>query len=170
MKRVLFCGAALAFAALSAPAPAQQLTDGVVKLGVSDAEVERLTRGGIVAQRIFQLPWGAVGFDRMHEVMARVRSDDPKPAEKPVFWTDAELALIDRGLDLLNCDRKDLGFQKRPIDDPFRLVVANRCLDDPLSIGLEAQAWDDVAKHGKVDDLLAKVASIFAQVNTTRRV
>ena len=45
---------------------------GVVKPGVTDAEIERLSRGGIVAQRIFQLPWGAVGFDRMHEVMARV--------------------------------------------------------------------------------------------------
>jgi D-galactarolactone isomerase len=45
---------------------------GVVKPGVSDAEIERLTKGGIVAQRIFQLPWGAVGFDRMHNVMAQV--------------------------------------------------------------------------------------------------
>jgi D-galactarolactone isomerase len=45
---------------------------GVVKPGVSDAEIGRLSQGGIVAQRIFQLPWGAVGFDRMHEVMARV--------------------------------------------------------------------------------------------------
>jgi D-galactarolactone isomerase len=45
---------------------------GVVKPGVADAEIERLTKGGIVAQRIFQLPWGAVGFDRMHDVMSRV--------------------------------------------------------------------------------------------------
>jgi D-galactarolactone isomerase len=45
---------------------------GVIKPGVSDAEIAQLTKGGIVAQRIFQLPWGAVGFDRMHEVMARV--------------------------------------------------------------------------------------------------
>jgi D-galactarolactone isomerase len=45
---------------------------GVVKFGASDVEIERLSKGGIVAQRIFQLPWGAVGFDRMHEVMARV--------------------------------------------------------------------------------------------------
>ena len=45
---------------------------GVVKPGVTDAEIERLTKGGIVAQRIFQMQWGAVGFDRMHEVMARV--------------------------------------------------------------------------------------------------
>ncbi|OFZ88445.1 MAG: amidohydrolase, partial [Betaproteobacteria bacterium RBG_16_66_20] len=35
-------------------------------------EIDRLTRGGIVAQRIFQLPWGAIGFDRMHEVMSQV--------------------------------------------------------------------------------------------------
>lgn len=45
---------------------------GVVRSGVSDAEIERLARGGIVAQRIFQLQWGAVGFDKMHDVMARV--------------------------------------------------------------------------------------------------
>jgi D-galactarolactone isomerase len=45
---------------------------GVVRPGVSDAELDRLTRGGVVAQRIFQLPWGAVGFAQMDEVMARV--------------------------------------------------------------------------------------------------
>jgi len=44
----------------------------VVKPGVSDAEIERLKKGGMVAQRIFQLPWGAVSFEHMHEVMARV--------------------------------------------------------------------------------------------------
>ena len=47
---------------------------GVVKPGVSDAEIDRLTKGGIVAQRIFQLPWGAVGFDHMHEVMSQVHA------------------------------------------------------------------------------------------------
>jgi D-galactarolactone isomerase len=45
---------------------------GVVKPGVNDAEIERLTKGGVVAQRIFQLPYGAVGFAQMDEVMARV--------------------------------------------------------------------------------------------------
>jgi D-galactarolactone isomerase len=45
---------------------------GVVKPGVSEAEIERLTKAGIVGQRIFQMQWGAVGFGRMHEVMARV--------------------------------------------------------------------------------------------------
>lgn len=45
---------------------------GAVKPGASDAEIERLTRGGIVAQRLFNLPNGAVPLARMHEVMARV--------------------------------------------------------------------------------------------------
>ena len=45
---------------------------GVVKAGVSDADIAWLTEGGIIAQRIFQLPSGAVGFDRMHDVMVRV--------------------------------------------------------------------------------------------------
>ena len=45
---------------------------GVVKPGVAEAEIERLSKAGIVGQRIFQMQWGAVGFDRMHEVMARV--------------------------------------------------------------------------------------------------
>ena len=37
-----------------------------------DAEIDRLGKAGIVGQRFFQLPWGAVGFERMHAVMARV--------------------------------------------------------------------------------------------------
>jgi D-galactarolactone isomerase len=45
---------------------------GVVKPGVSDAEIERLAQGGIVAQRIFNLPNGAVSLAQMDEVMARV--------------------------------------------------------------------------------------------------
>jgi D-galactarolactone isomerase len=45
---------------------------GVVKPDVSDAELERLTQGGIVAQRIFNLPNGAVPLAQMDDVMARV--------------------------------------------------------------------------------------------------
>jgi len=45
---------------------------GVVKPGVSDAEIERLTKAGIRAQRIFALRWGAVSFDQMDAVIARV--------------------------------------------------------------------------------------------------
>jgi D-galactarolactone isomerase len=47
---------------------------GVAVIGpeTPEAEIDRLTKAGVRGQRIFQLPWGAVGFDRMHEVMARV--------------------------------------------------------------------------------------------------
>jgi D-galactarolactone isomerase len=45
---------------------------GVVAPEVSDAQIERLTQGGIVAQRFFQLPNGAIGFDKMDQIMARV--------------------------------------------------------------------------------------------------
>lgn len=47
---------------------------GAVKPGVSDAEIERLTRGGIVAQRIFNLPNGAVPLAQMDGIMARVHA------------------------------------------------------------------------------------------------
>ena len=74
---------------------------------------------------------------------------DKKPAapvDVPGFWTADELRRIDEGLDVLNCTRKDLGFQKRPIDDPFRLPVVNQILDDPLSIGPVAAEWDANAR------------------------
>jgi HEAT repeat protein len=81
----------------------------------------------------------------------------PAPAEEAKgFWTDRELALLDRGLDLLNCTRADLQFQKRPIDDPFRLPVVNRALDDPLSIGNEAETWDETARTGDPAGLLGQ--------------
>ena len=58
-------------AAISALGPGAKGV-GVVKPGVSDADLAWLTEGGIIAQRIFQLPWGAIGLDRMHDVMSRV--------------------------------------------------------------------------------------------------
>ena len=56
---------ALAFLAQKGPMPVSEATQVCRDiLGMSDAEIERLTAGGIVAQRIFQLPFGAVGFSR----------------------------------------------------------------------------------------------------------
>lgn len=45
----------------------------VVKAGVADAELERLTKGGICAVRIMTLHGGTLGFDVMDEVVARVQ-------------------------------------------------------------------------------------------------
>ena len=44
----------------------------VVKPGVSDAELDRLTKAGICAVRIMTLHGGTLGFDVMDEMMARV--------------------------------------------------------------------------------------------------
>ena len=44
----------------------------VVKPGVTDAELERLTRGGICGLRIMTLHGGTLGFDVMDSLMARV--------------------------------------------------------------------------------------------------
>src|SRR5262245_6995805 len=88
---------------------------------------------------------------------ARSAAEDPKPppTSVPSFWTADELRRIDLALDLANCDRKDLGFQKRPIDDPFRLQVVNRALDDPLSLGDDATSWIRAARAAP-GDLLSK--------------
>jgi HEAT repeat protein len=75
-------------------------------------------------------------------------------AEARAFWTPAELAQIDAGLHLVNCTRKDLAFQKQPIDDPFRLSVVRRSLDDPLSVGAEADAWDAVVRRGVASEIV----------------
>jgi D-galactarolactone isomerase len=45
---------------------------GVVKADVKDAELERLTKAGIVAVRIMTLPGGMLHFDVMDQVVARV--------------------------------------------------------------------------------------------------
>ncbi len=44
----------------------------VVSEAVPDAELERLTHAGIVAQRFFNLPAGTMPFSRMQPIMARV--------------------------------------------------------------------------------------------------
>jgi HEAT repeat protein len=93
---------------------------------------------------------------------ATAHAGDPAPAA-PVdvegFWTKDELARIDRGLEILNLDRRDLGFQKRPIDDAFRLEVVNRALDDPLSVGVESASWDATARRGDPTRLLVRARS-----------
>ncbi len=71
------------------------------------------------------------------------------------FWTPEELARIDAGLHLVNCTRKDLAFQKQPIDDPFRLSIVRRSLDDPLSVGSAAQAWDTLLRRGVASEIVA---------------
>jgi HEAT repeat protein len=84
---------------------------------------------------------------------------DTKPADVPGFWTADELMRLDEGLGVINASRADLGFFKRPIDDPFRLDVVNRALDDPLSMGREAAEWDAVARRSDAHRLFAHARS-----------
>jgi D-galactarolactone isomerase len=58
-------------AAIEALAPGAKGV-AVVAADVSETELDRLTKGGIVAQRIFHLPNGAVGFAAMDAILARV--------------------------------------------------------------------------------------------------
>jgi hypothetical protein len=85
---------------------------------------------------------------------APASADASKPVDVPGFWTDGELAAIDEGLAAVNASRADLGFFKRPIEDPFRLDVVNRALDEPLSMGREAAEWDRTARKGELSGLL----------------
>ena len=95
------------------------------------------------------------------------RGDDDKkdapaaPVDVPGFWTQDELRRIDQGLDVLNCTRKDLGFQKRPIEDPFRLTVVNRILDEPLAIGQVAAEWDAAGRAGDAKALVMRAAGVL---------
>lgn len=74
-------------AALAALGPRAR---GVAVVGpnVADAQIEQLTRTGFRAQRFFAQPGGAVGFDRMDEIMARVH---------PFGW-HANIQLNGRGM------------------------------------------------------------------------
>jgi len=110
--------------------------------------------------------WAAAGVLILARGAATAGDDDKDkkpaaPVDVPGFWTADELRRIDEGLDVLNCTRKDLGFQKRPIDDPFRLPVVNQILDDPLSIGPVAAEWDAVARTGDPSRLITEAWSFL---------
>jgi D-galactarolactone isomerase len=105
----------------------------VVKPGVADAELDRLTRGGICAVRIMTLHGGLLGFDVMDEIMARVH---------PFGW-HANIQLDGRELPKFEAQIRRLpgrfvidhtGKFLEPVDvssDPFksllRLVDTGRC-------------------------------------------
>lgn len=114
---------------------------------MADGMIARMTSRPIVRVLAFLLPLIAGGI---------APADEDTSPTPPGFWTEDELNRIDRGLEAINADRKDLGFHKRPIDDPFRRPVVDRALDDPLSMGAEAQAWDDVVRKGDVEALLER--------------
>lgn len=84
-----------------------------------------------------------------------VRAGDG-PGDPPGFWTEDELRRIDEGLAVVNASRADLDFQKQVIDDPFRLDVVKRALDDPLSVGRTAEKWDAAVRDPDIGVVLRR--------------
>src|SRR5712675_1415542 len=95
MRRLLFCGAALAFAAWAVPAPAQQLTDGVVKLGVlTDMSSLYSDINGIGAVIAVQMAidefGGNVGGKKIETAQADVQNKADVAATIAGRWFDTE--------------------------------------------------------------------------------
>ncbi len=57
--------------------------------------------------------------------------------------TDEEIMLIDYALESINMTWSDMGFRKDYIDDPFRLEIAQRALDEPYFLVLWTYEWDE---------------------------
>ena len=95
MKRLMFCGAALAVAAWAAPAPAQQLTDGVVKLGVltdmSSLYADINGIGAVVAvQMAIEDFGGTIGGKKIEIVSGDVQNKADVAATIAGRWFDTE--------------------------------------------------------------------------------
>ncbi len=132
---------------------------GVVRPGVSEAELDRLGKGGICAIRIMTLHGGTLGFDVMDELMARVH---------PLGW-HANLQLDGRDLPKHEAQIRRLpgrfvidhtGKFLEPVDtssEPFksllRLVDTGRCwvkLSAPYETSKSgAPKYEDVGRLAK---------------------
>jgi D-galactarolactone isomerase len=128
----------------------------VVKPGVSDAELDKLTKGGMCALRIMTLHGGTLGFDVMDELMARVH---------PFGW-HANLQLDGRELPKLEAQIRRLPgkfvidhtakflepvqIASAPFQSLLRLVDTGRCwvkLSAPYETSKTgAPKYEDVAK------------------------
>ena len=85
--------------------------------------------------------------------------EQPTPELPKGSLTDEELRVIDLALATMMADRSDLGFRKDYIDDPFRLTVVQRALDEPLSLIEWNYGWDDFLLTEKTaDEILARAA------------
>ena len=95
MKRLMFCSAALAVAAWSASAPAQQMTDGVVKLGVltdmSSLYSDINGPGAVIAvQMAIEDFGGTIGGKKIEMVQADVQNKADVAATIAGRWFDTE--------------------------------------------------------------------------------
>ena len=54
--------------------------------------------------------------------------------------SEQERSQLEQALACVNMSIADLSWDKRPIDDAFRLAIVNRALDEPLSLAADAEA------------------------------
>lgn len=64
--------------------------------------------------------------------------DPPKPEEGPLL-DDGVMRRLKQALDCVNLSVEDLGWDKRPLDDAFRLKCVNDTLDHPLHLADSAR-------------------------------
>jgi len=81
------------------------------------------------------------------QVTPFAQEDDTWPLPAPELekgsLTDDEIRLIDLALESINATWSDMSFRKDYVDDPFRLDVAQKALDDPYSLVLWTYEWDE---------------------------
>jgi len=83
----------------------------------------------------------------------------PAPVLEPGALTDDEIRVIDLALDSINMTWSDMSFRKDYVDDPFRLDVCQRALDDPYSLVLWNYEWDAFLLDAKpAGDIMLRAA------------
>lgn len=129
---------------------------GVVGADTPDAEIERLSMAGVVAQRFFQLQGGAVRLERMGEIMARVHpfgwhaNLQLDGAELP-RWEAAMRALPGRFvIDHIARFPGALSIDHAAVKSLLRLLDTGRCwlkLSAPYLVSrADAPRYDDVGR------------------------
>ena len=88
------------------------------------------------------------------------------PLEQPIEKLEKgklqneELAILDHALKSINLTRKDLGYKKDYVDDPFRLKAVQKSLDDPLYMVDWNYDWDAFLLEEKsISSILKKIAT-----------
>jgi len=66
---------------------------------------------------------------------------------------------IERALHAINMSAGDLGYDKRPFNDKYRLPVVNQCLDDPLAIPSALDRMKEALVHPDVLNIYWPVAA-----------
>ena len=84
----------------------------------------------------------------------------PAPELDPGSLTASEIELIDLALKSINMTWDDMGFRKDYVDDPFRLEIAQRALDEPYFLVLWNYEWDQfLLTQRTASEILFRAAS-----------